>query len=70
MKDVVEKLLRTKYYRGFAAQFRDKEQMNMATYTVIRDRGWDISSLEQIEKQIHLLNAYEQYMFKIRNKSY
>lgn len=37
----------------------------MATYTVIRDGGWDISSLEQIEKQIHLLNVYEQYMFKI-----
>ena len=65
LKDVVEKLLRTKYYKGFAAQFRDKEQMNMATYTVIRDGAWDISSLEQIEKQIHLLNAYEQYMFKI-----
>ena len=65
LKDVVEKLLRTKYYKGFAAQFRDKEQMNMATYTVIRDGAWNISCLEQIEKQIHLLNAYEQYMFKI-----
>lgn len=65
LSDVVDKLLSTNYYKEFASQFRDKEWMNMATYTVVRDNAWDINALDEIEKQLHLLNTYEKFMFKI-----
>lgn len=65
LNNIVERLLKSNYYKGFAAQFKDRECMNMATYSVIREGAWDINSLDEIEKQIHLLNAYEKYMFQI-----
>ena len=65
LNDIMDRLLKSNYYKGFAAQFEDKECMNMATYSVIREGAWDINSLDEIEKQIHLLNSYEKYMFQI-----
>lgn len=65
LTDVINRLLDTNYYKGFIAQFKDKECMNMATYSVVRDNAWDVASLDEIEKQIYLLNTYEQYMFSI-----
>ena len=61
----IVRLLKSNYYKGFAAQFEDRECMNIATYSVIRENAWDISSLDEIEKQIHLLRPYEKFMFKI-----
>ena len=55
LEDIVDRLLKSNYYKGFAAQFEDRECMNIATYSVIRENAWDISSLDEIEKQIHLL---------------
>lgn len=65
LNDIVDRLLKSNYYKGFVAQFEDRERMNMATYSVIREGAWDIDSLDEIEKQIHLLNSYEKYMFQI-----
>ncbi|MCH5273218.1 MAG: hypothetical protein J1E35_06055 [Lachnospiraceae bacterium] len=65
LTDIIEKLLSSNYYKGFVAQFENREPMNMATYTVIRDEAWDIDNLDEVEKQIHLLNSYEKYMFQI-----
>ena len=65
LEDIVDRLLKSNYYKEFAAQFKDKECMNMATYSVIRENAWDINSLDEIEKQIYLLRPYEKFMFKI-----
>lgn len=65
LEDIVDRLLKSNYYKEFAAQFEDRECMNMATYSVIRENAWDINSLDEIEKQIHLLRPYEKFMFKI-----
>lgn len=65
LKDIVDRLLKSNYYKDFATQFEDRECMNMATYSVIRENAWDINSLDEIEKQIHLLRPYEKFMFKI-----
>lgn len=65
LNDIVDRLLKSNYYKGFAAQFEDREHMNIATYSVIREGAWDINSLDDIEKQIYLLNSYERYMFQI-----
>lgn len=65
LDDIISKLLQSNYYKEFIEQFKDKEPMNMATYSVVREYVWDISSLDSIEKQLHLLNSYERYMFCI-----
>ncbi len=65
LKDIVSKLRESTYYKEFIEQFADREQMNMATYTVVRDGAWDIGRLDEIEKQKHLLNTYQQYMLGI-----
>ncbi len=65
LKDIVSKLRESTYYKEFIEQFADREQMNMAIYTVIRDGAWDIGRLDEIEKQKHLLNTYQQYMLGI-----
>lgn len=65
LTDVIETIKRSNFYRDFSEQFELNEAMNMATCSVIRDNAWDIKSLGDIEKQIHLLNSYEKYMFRI-----
>ncbi len=65
LNDIVDRLLKSNYYKDFAAQFEDREHMNIATYSVIREGVWDIDSLDDIEKQVHLLNSYQKYMFQI-----
>lgn len=65
LNDIVDRLLKSNYYKEFAAQFEDREYMNMAIYSVIRENVWDISSLDEIENQIYLLRPYEKFMFKI-----
>ncbi|NLC95016.1 MAG: hypothetical protein GX676_04910 [Bacilli bacterium] len=39
--------------------------MNPAVYSVIRDGYWDLSKLDDIEKQVHLLNIYQKLMLII-----
>ncbi len=65
LKDIVDRLLKSNYYKEFAAQFEDRECMNIPIYSVIRENAWDINSLDEIEKQIYLLRPYEKFMFKI-----
>lgn len=65
LTDIIEKIKSSNFYRDFSEQFELNEEMNMATCSVIRDNAWDIKSLNDIEKQIHLLNSYEKYMFRI-----
>lgn len=65
LEDIISRLLLSSYYKEFTEQLKDKEPMNMATCSVIRDNAWDVNSLDEIEKQLHLLNSYERYMFCI-----
>jgi hypothetical protein len=65
LPEVINKLYESNYYRSFSTQFMDRETMNISTYSVVREGAWDISKLDDIEKQIDLLNAYQRYMFCI-----
>jgi hypothetical protein len=65
LPEVIDKLYESNYYRSFVEQFKNRETMNISTYSVVREGAWDISKLDDIEKQIDLLNAYQRYMFCI-----
>ncbi|MFI3214649.1 MAG: hypothetical protein R3Y24_15135 [Eubacteriales bacterium] len=65
LTDVIDKIKSSHFYKDFAEQFESNEEMNIATYSVIKDNAWDIAALDDIENQIHLLNTYEKYMFRI-----
>ena len=41
--------------------------MSPAVYSVVREEAWNVDALDEIEKQLHLLNAYERFMFCILN---
>lgn len=66
---IVEKLFSSTFYLEFISGFKDNEPMLPAVYSVIREEGWDIDSLDEIEKQFHMLDFYQRIMFKIlKNK--
>ncbi|MEA5015093.1 MAG: hypothetical protein VB099_11080 [Candidatus Limiplasma sp.] len=65
MDDVIDRIMQSQFYKEFSSNFEEKETMSPAVYTVVREEAWDISALDEIEKQIDLLNAYERFMFYI-----
>lgn len=69
LTDIIDKLKSSNYYKDFVSYFEEKEVLLPSTYLVIRENYWDINALDEIEKQIHLLNIDEIFMFNIlKNK--
>lgn len=65
LDDMVDKIKGSKFYKAFISNFADKESMLPAVYSVVREEAWDVNALDEIEKQLELLNAYERFMFRI-----
>lgn len=63
--DIIAKIKASKFYRNFITNFTDKEPMSFAVYDVIREEWWDVGALDEIEKQLGLLDAYQRFMFCI-----
>lgn len=62
---IVDTIKSSKFYRDFISSFTNKEPMSPAVYSVVREEAWNVDALDEIEKQLHLLNAYECFMFCI-----
>lgn len=65
LDDIVEKIKSSEFYKEFISNFADKEPMSPAVYSVVREEAWNVDALDEIEKQLNLLNAYERFMFCI-----
>lgn len=65
MDDVIDRIIRSQFYKVFLLNFEENETMSPAVYSVVREEVWDVNALEEIVKQIDLLNAYERFMFCI-----
>lgn len=65
LTDIVDRMLKSNYYGKFKEPFQDKESMNTYTYSVIRENAWVVENLDDVEKQLSMLNLYEQFMFKV-----
>ena len=63
--DVIEKIKETSFYKEFISCFLEKEEMNDATYGVVRFNIFDNEHLDDIEKQLHLLSYREVLCFKL-----
>ena len=63
--DVAMRIKQTTFYKDFIQFFLDQEELNSATYDVVRCQYFDVSALEDIERQIRSLNIYEKLCFKI-----
>ena len=63
--DIIDKIKKTNFYKDFVSFFLEKEKMNDAIYSIIRFRYYNIEALEDIEKQIHLLDIYQSLCFHI-----
>lgn len=50
---------KTKFYNEFISFFLEKEKLEDGTYKVVRYQFFDVSKLEDIERQKHLLNIKE-----------
>jgi hypothetical protein len=62
---IIDKIMGSRYYLSFIESFADNEPMLPSVYSVIREECWDLDALEEIEKQKHLLNTYQQFMHDI-----
>lgn len=62
---IIESIKETNFYKDFVRFFLEKEEMNDATYAIIRFQHYDIEALVDIEKQIHLLNIWQLLCFYI-----
>jgi len=65
LDNIIEKIKISNFYKDFISFFNDKETMSPAVYSVIREEFWDIDALNEIEKQLDLLNRNERFMFSI-----
>lgn len=65
LEDVVGKIKGSNFYTKFISNFTNKESMLPAVYYVVREDAWDVDALDEIEKQLHLLDSYERFMFCI-----
>ena len=63
--EVIEKIKETSFYKEFISCFLEKEEMNAATYGVIRFCFFDVDDLDEIEKQINLLDYRQSLCFDI-----
>lgn len=65
LDDIIDKIRSSHFYQNIISSFSDYEEMNIATYNVVREEFWDIESLDEIEKQLHLISPIEKIMFQI-----
>ena len=65
VSDIVSKIKSSNYYKDFVSYFEEKEEMLLATYSVIREQFWNIEKLNEIENQFHMLSTDENFMFNI-----
>lgn len=63
--DLIDMLHQTKFYNDLVCEYSEKEEMNVDTYSVIRDNFFNLEALDNIEKQRHLLSPQEQFMLSI-----
>lgn len=63
--DVIERIMCTNFYKDFVNFFLEKEEMNDATYSIIRFQHYNVEALDDVEKQIHLLNIWQALCFYI-----
>ncbi|WP_315121290.1 hypothetical protein [uncultured Clostridium sp.] len=64
-EDIIDKIKNTSFFKEFSSYFATKEKMTPKVFNVVRNNFFDIDSLDEIEKQKHLLNLYEQIILKI-----
>lgn len=57
--DIIETIKTTNFYKEFVGIFLEKEEMNEATYAVVRYQYYKIDALSDIEEQVHLLNVWQ-----------
>ena len=63
--EIIEKIKTTAHYSSLKEYFLNLEELNDATYAVIRYDYFDVNKLDDIEKQVHLLNLSQAIMFCI-----
>ena len=59
-ESVVDRIKTANFYKDFSSYFLSQDKMNDTTYNVVRYQYFDVDKLDEIEKQRHLLNVYQQ----------
>ncbi|MCQ2740140.1 MAG: hypothetical protein MJ237_07950 [bacterium] len=62
---IIPQIMSSNFYKNFISTFDDYEEMNEATFNVIRNKYWDLSKLGDIQKQQHLLHPIEKIIYYI-----
>ncbi|MBD9123244.1 MAG: hypothetical protein EGP68_00400 [Lachnospiraceae bacterium] len=62
---ILEKIKKTNFYKEFIEFFLEKEEMNEATYDVIRSQYFNVEALEDIESQADYLNCEQSLCLEI-----
>lgn len=62
---IIDRIKDSNFYNNIILSINDKEDMNMATYCVVREEYWDLDALDETEKQLHLISPMERVMFYI-----
>lgn len=65
LDDIIDRIKSSKFYRKFISNFADEVPISPDVYSVVREEAWNVDALDEIEKQLDLLNAYERFMFCI-----
>ena len=63
--DIIERIKNTDYYSSLREHFLSLEELNHATYAVLRYDYFDVDRLDEIESQIKQLNLSQALMFCI-----
>lgn len=63
--DIIERIKSTDYYSSLREYFLSLEELNHATYAVLRYDYFDVNRLDEIESQIQQLNLSQALMFCI-----
>ena len=63
--DIIERIKDTDYYSSLREHFLSLEELNHATYAVLRYDYFDVNRLDEIESQIKQLNLSQALMFCI-----
>lgn len=63
--DIIKRIKKTNFYKECVGYFLENEEMNGATYAVIRYQYYTIDALSDIEKQVHLLDIWQALCFYI-----
>ena len=63
--DIIERIKNTDYYSSLREHFLSLEELNHATYAVLRYEYYDVERMDEIESQIQQLDLYQALMFCI-----